>query len=1316
MMKPTSIASVVLTTVSLVFAAAVAAQDATLVRLTDTSLWTTPSPDPSAITFLPGTDRLLIADAEVNEIPALFTGDNVYLAERTGDLESAASSIGITDEPSGITHDPANGHLFVATDNSPRRVYEIDPGGDGLPFTADDVVTSFGTEGFGSTDAEGLSWNPALGVLHLVDGLGDRLYTIDPGANGLFDGVPPGGDDVVTSVDLAPLGVTDPEGVAFDPLTEQLYVIGKPKTALLHVTADGQPLRTVSLGSRALYKPAGLVIAPSSLGNGADSLYLVDRGVDNDSDPSENDGRLFEFTLPPLPSNSPPLVTITAPADDSVFTAGDAVGFAASATDAEEGDLSAAIDWTSDLDGPIGNGAAISTASLSVGLHRISASVSDGGKAQGLDSVSLRITSAGTAIVETRVSSGGDDAEQRGPGERVWLDSDDIELVRDRTVYQSVGLRFDGVALPPGATIEHAYIQFQADRAESGPLTLSVRAEASDDADPISRARDNLSARPTTSATVSWQPPDWEVPGESGPAQRTADLAPLVQELIDRPGWRAGQAMLFLLEGPGSGSALRAAVAFETAPQAAPLLHVRYGTTPTPPQVAISAPASGARFEVGDTVVFIASAEDSPDGNLGDRIDWASDRDGALGRGSLLNVDTLSAGDHRITARVTDSDGQTSEKSVEIVVEAAPENLPPSVAIVSPVEGATIATDESVTLVATADDAEQGDLSATLSWHSDLDGALGTGEPTLVLSAGDHRLTASATDAAGASGSDTVSVRVGAPDAGPTTVRYRIAAGADDAEERNFRGVSLNSGDLELTFDGSREQLVGLRFDDVDIPQGAGIVEATVQFQTDERSAELAFLEIHGEDSADAAPFAATSRNLSSRARTPVSIDWMPPPWNSVGAAGDAERTPDLAPIVQHVVSRRDWTPGNALALLIGGDGVRVAESFEGSSAAAAELVVTYTLGNGAPDVDAGADRQLVLGETLSLQGAASDDGQPGPPAGLSVLWSLADGPAPASFGDPTSLSTTIDFHSVGSYRIRLVADDGALSGVDELVVTVEPSPGNVAPTVSAGADLQASVGEMIALAGSVVDDGLVEVPSVTWSRLEGPGEVVFADPGNASTTATFPSVGIYTLELAAFDGELLGTDTLLVNVVGPDGGGRIEAAVTDGGDDAEELVTTGRTRLRSSDLELVLDDVDQLIGIRFAGVTIPNAALIESARLQFTVDEPGEAPTELMIHGEASDDAAPFAATDRSISSRALTGAAIGWTPPPWTAAGARGADQLTPDLSAVVQEIVDRADWSSGNALAFVLGGSGQRVAEAFEGEPNAAARLIVEFRTAP
>jgi hypothetical protein len=43
---------------------------------------------------------------------------------------------------------------------------------------------------------------------------------------------------------------------------------------------------------------------------------------------------------------------------------------------------------------------------------------------------------------------------------------------------------------------------------------------------------------------------------------------------------------------------------------------------------------------------------------------------------------------------------------------------------------------------------------------------------------------------------------------------------------------------------------------------------------------------------------------------------------------------------------------------------------------------------------------------------------------------------------------------------------------------------------------------------------------------------------------------------------------------------------------------------------------------------------------------------------------------------------------------------DQRTPNLAAVVQEIVNRPGWASGNAMAVVLTGTGRRTAEAWDG----------------
>jgi hypothetical protein len=54
----------------------------------------------------------------------------------------------------------------------------------------------------------------------------------------------------------------------------------------------------------------------------------------------------------------------------------------------------------------------------------------------------------------------------------------------------------------------------------------------------------------------------------------------------------------------------------------------------------------------------------------------------------------------------------------------------------------------------------------------------------------------------------------------------------------------------------------------------------------------------------------------------------------------------------------------------------------------------------------------------------------------------------------------------------------------------------------------------------------------------------------------------------------------------------------------------------------------------------------------------------------------------------------------------------QRTPDLSALVQEVISQAGWSQNNAIAFVFGGMGKRTAEAFESGQQTAALLHVEY----
>ncbi len=101
------------------------------------------------------------------------------------------------------------------------------------------------------------------------------------------------------------------------------------------------------------------------------------------------------------PSNTAPVLSITSPANGSSFDLGTNVTFSASATDAEDGDLSSSVSWASSIDGSLGTGASV-TAALSVGTHTITASVTDSGNITVTKNVSVTITngsSGGTLAV-----------------------------------------------------------------------------------------------------------------------------------------------------------------------------------------------------------------------------------------------------------------------------------------------------------------------------------------------------------------------------------------------------------------------------------------------------------------------------------------------------------------------------------------------------------------------------------------------------------------------------------------------------------------------------------------------------------------------------------------------------------------------------------------------------------------------------------------------------------------------------------------------------------------------------------------------------
>ncbi len=111
--------------------------------------------------------------------------------------------------------------------------------------------------------------------------------------------------------------------------------------------------------------------------------------------------------------------------------------------------------------------------------------------------------------------------------------------------------------------------------------------------------------------------------------------------------------------------------------------------------------------------------------------------------------------------------------------------------------------------------------------------------------------------------------------------------------------------------------------------------------------------------------------------------------------------------------------------------------------------------------------------------------------------------------------------------------------------------------------------------------------------------------------------------------------------------------------------------------------------GFRFPNVTLPQGAQIAEAYLEFTVDGPYSDDLTVAFYGENRGNAQPFSSFSRP-ENRPLTQASATWHIPSsdhWEL----GQIRTSPDLTAIVQEIVNRPDWASGNGLAIIVRNAG-------------------------
>jgi len=212
---------------------------------------------------------------------------------------------------------------------------------------------------------------------------------------------------------------------------------------------------------------------------------------------------------------------------------------------------------------------------------------------------------------------------------------------------------------------------------------------------------------------------------------------------------------------------------------------------------------------------------------------------------------------------------------------------------------------------------------------------------------------------------------------------------------------------------------------------------------------------------------------------------------------------------------------------------------------------------------------------------------------------------------------------------------------------------------------------------------------------------------GSAYLRRTFPALMVLAVWFVLAAGWGVGVDEVYA--------GTVDVRVSQSSDDAEESAS-GSVGLTSSDLELVRTSADQQIGMRFQNITIEQGAIINSAYIEFACDERWHTEaTSLTFYGQAHNNALTFSGSSNNISHRVKTGASVTWNiVDQWATTHAR---YQSPDLASIIQEIVDRSGWESGNSLAIIVTGSGKRVAESWNGangsgDLSLAPRLVIDY----
>ncbi|MBD3921786.1 FIVAR domain-containing protein [Paenibacillus sp. PR3] len=216
---------------------------------------------------------------------------------------------------------------------------------------------------------------------------------------------------------------------------------------------------------------------------------------------------------------------------------------------------------------------------------------------------------------------------------------------------------------------------------------------------------------------------------------------------------------------------------------------------------------------------------------------------------------------------------------------------------------------------------------------------------------------------------------------------------------------------------------------------------------------------------------------------------------------------------------------------------------FQMNSAPTAELTIekAVTGANEAPQVRA----EMVTSSPqamipFEMSGNVTDDGAPN--GTLTYQWEVVSTPAGGqlSFTNPKSTVTRANGTKGGSYTVRLTANDGQVSGSNELTFTLVAAPDKQPPVIGeVTAALDAANNSILKLAGMATADPVYSaVYEPVWTygwtvkqKPDGAADVTFVNGDKTNAYARISKAGIYVFTFTATDEGKTSSKDVTINI-----------------------------------------------------------------------------------------------------------------------------------------------------------------------------------------